>query len=369
MSLTFKHNQPLQAALRAGIAVCIAIACVAFFHLEFGFWLILTTIVVLQPTFGATLQRSKSRAIGTLLGVAIGALLAAIIKQSLIPTIIILAALILMCVIAIKISQSVAIFFATTIVMLLLAYQQPNNWEFVTLRVYDTIIGAGIGILASILLWPNWAKSELNYNLYQTIGKADELLLLILNAVKTSNADIASINPLKLELEQMVDKNRQFMQQTMQEMSLAHHQLAPALALVENLEKLQYILQTFHFISTADFKPKNPERLKAVLQTFQQDIHDALVYAQKVIRYSDQPFVRQQRNQLFDRIKLLDELPQDRTPELRFLHRNMNLLIVVTNHLLHSALLMVKPKMIDNVHDQDRQQQQHDQGPDSQHIE
>lgn len=350
MLLSIKHNEPLQASMRAGVAITVALLTAAWLKSPFGFWLVLTTVVVLQPTFGATLHRSKLRAIGTILGVAIGALLAAILNQSLIPSLILMLALVILCVINIPISHAIAIFFATTLVMLLLAFHQPNQWGFVSLRVYDTLIGAFIGIVCSLILWPSWAKSQLNYNLTETMAKASKLLDIVLDSVIEGNANINTINPLKLELEKTIDKNRQFLRQAIQELSLSHHQLAPALALVESLEKLFVVLQTFHFISTSDFQPVNQERFQRILVDLKTNTLAVLHYAESIIREPNQYFDRDKRNQLFERIQISKELPIDRTPALRFLHRNMNLLVVETNHVLHAALLMSKPKLENGNH-------------------
>lgn len=347
---SIKHSEPLQAAMRAGVAITVALLTAAWLKTPFGFWLVLTTVVVLQPTFGATLHRSKLRAIGTILGVAIGALLAAILNQALIPSLIIMLALVLLCVINIPISHAVAIFFATTLVMLLLAFHQPNQWGFVSLRVYDTLIGAFIGIICSLVLWPSWAKSQLNYNLTATMAKASHLLDVVLDGVIERDAKLDIVNPLKLELENTIDKNRQFLRQATQELSLSHHQLAPALALVESLEKLFVVLQTFHFISTSDFQPINKQRFHGILLDLKANTLEVLHYAESIIREPNQYFDREKRNQLFERIQISQELPIDRTPALRFLHRNMNLLVIETNHVLHAALLMAKPKMENGDH-------------------
>lgn len=343
MHLLKRPSPPLQSAIRAGVAISIAIAITQWFHVALGYWLILSTVVVLQPTFGATLQRSKARALGTLLGVAMGALLAALLNHSLIPTAIIAFILILCCIISIKVAQAGSIFFATTLVMLLLSYNNPNHWEFITTRVYDTIIGACIGIGSSLLLWPSWAKSELNDHLILTIERSQRLLDLIINAIITKNDSLDIINPLKLELESMIDKNREFLKQSTHELTSSSRQLAPSFALLDNLDQMHMVLRTLHFISTADFKASHPRKLHQSLQNLKHNVNAALAYTHAILSEQSDPYNKAERQLVFDNIKVLSELPQDRTPALRFLHRHMNLLLVECNHIVHAALLMNRP--------------------------
>lgn len=332
----------IQSALRAGIAVSLAIAVTQYFHLSLGYWLILSTIVVLQPTFGATLQRSKARALGTILGVAMGALLAALIKQAVLPTAILGFMLVLSCVISMRIAQAYSIFFATTLVMLLLSYNHPNHWEFVTIRVYDTIIGAGIGIGCSLLLWPSLAQNELKQHLIKTLSHTRQLHDLIIDAVLTHKPNQLQINPLKLKIESNIDKNRDFLNQSSHELFTTAKQRAPTFALLDNLDKMHMVMRTLHFISTSDFKPTHPRRFKNNLYAFKQNIDSALAYAKDVLTDEEISQDRELRQQILKNIELLPELPQDRSTALRFLHLHLNLLLIEANHIVHAALLACK---------------------------
>lgn len=336
-------KQPLFTALRSGIAVVIAILFVAIFEVKFGYWLILTTIIILQPTLGATLNKAKQRTIGTLLGVAVGSILILAISHSLLGIAICIAFLIFTCVLTRTISQAVFVFSGTIIAILLLNAGQTPNWEYAVYRMIDTLLGVSIGLGASFLLWPNWARSHISHNLCETIQKTDQLCCLVIESLIDKNPNHALITPLKLELENQLDNNKQFLQQAMQELTLSSHRIFPALAIINSLEKIQALLHTCHMLSTVDLHLVHPDQFAERLSTLEQEVHEAFSFSQGRILYPSEKYERQETRHILSHLATTPELPQDRSLPSRFLHRQVNLLYVEMNHLVHAVDLLETP--------------------------
>ncbi|HEY0778170.1 MAG TPA: FUSC family protein, partial [Gemmatirosa sp.] len=72
----------LQHALRFGTAAALAHVLGAGLHIARGPWVTITTLIVLQPSAGMTLRRSAARVLGTVLGGAVAAVLAAALHDA-----------------------------------------------------------------------------------------------------------------------------------------------------------------------------------------------------------------------------------------------------------------------------------------------
>jgi uncharacterized membrane protein YccC len=156
-SAIFRH------ALRLGISLTIGSILYRLTDLPMGYWVTLTIMLVLKPNLGATYQRFFQRVGGTLLGAAIAAiLLATISSKPILDAIIILTVFFGVALIAVNYGSSVVFF---SIFVLLVADLTDINdgmgWQFASLRILNTLIGAGLAFGTHYLLWPNWERDRL----------------------------------------------------------------------------------------------------------------------------------------------------------------------------------------------------------------
>jgi uncharacterized membrane protein YccC len=285
---------------------------------------------------GATLTRAKQRTIGTLLGVAVGSMLAILTCHSLLATAICTAILVFTCVLVRAISHILFVFIVTIIAMILLNAGQTPNWDYAIYRMLDTLLGVSIGLAASFALWPNWARLQLNQTLSHAIHKTDELCCLVIDALITQQPNRAVITPLKLELENLLDKNRQFLQQATQELTLSTERIIPSLAIVNNLEKIQALLHTCHMLSDADLELKQPEHFQHNFLNIKAHVHEAFLYCRNRLDYPHEKHERHEIKDLLSHLTTTPEIPCDRSLASRFLHRQINLLSIEMNHLVQS---------------------------------
>ncbi|MFE9691522.1 FUSC family protein [Micromonospora sp. NPDC005806] len=151
-------------AVRLAVALAAARTIAGTFELLHGFWVLLAIL---------TLMRTSAADTGTTLGRAVvGTLIAAVASGLLLlssPAPAIYAALLpVAMVLAFGVGPVLGLGWAQAMMTLLLifvfAQLSPPNWQLVGARVVDVAIGATVGILAGLLLWPRGAAGELRRN-------------------------------------------------------------------------------------------------------------------------------------------------------------------------------------------------------------
>jgi len=153
-STIFKHS------LRLAITVMLGYGIGLYFDLQNPYWIILTIIIIMRPSYGLTKNRSKDRVIGTLIGAVIASGLVIYINN-----IYVYGALGVLClVLAFSIQEKnykAAAAFVTLNVIFIYAILEPNISKVIQFRVIDTIIGAALSYIAMRLIFPAWSFMEI----------------------------------------------------------------------------------------------------------------------------------------------------------------------------------------------------------------
>src|SRR5919202_3498234 len=161
-SVLFRH------ALRLALIVTMAEFLASLLQVPRGYWITLTAVVALKPSFGDTSGRTVQRVVGTTLGGIIGIALVVLIHN---PVAILVCILVLL-VIAMSVrSLSYGTFIAllAPVVILLLNVTSQGGWEIGALRIVDSLIGGTLALLGSYLLFPSWERQQLPTQLVKTI--------------------------------------------------------------------------------------------------------------------------------------------------------------------------------------------------------
>jgi uncharacterized membrane protein YccC len=164
-SATLRH------ALRVALVVTGALAWTLYRHGPYTHWLTITLVLVMQPFFATTWQRTLERVAGTLLGGAVAAGFSLLLHSrlhlaGLLP---VLGALAL----AVRqVSYGVYIAVYTPVVILLVEQIRPSEDQLsITLaRAGFTIFGGILAVAANILLWPSWEPDQVRRDLQQAIA-------------------------------------------------------------------------------------------------------------------------------------------------------------------------------------------------------
>jgi uncharacterized membrane protein YccC len=142
----------LHYALRLAIVAAAAVALVAAFQLRRGYWMTLTAIIILQPYLGSTSIRAVQRVLGTVVGGAITAGLAALFHAPL--AILVLAFVGSVVSVALLPLNYTAYSIFLTPTFVLLAEAGAGDWHLAGLRILNTVLGGGLALAGSRLLWP-----------------------------------------------------------------------------------------------------------------------------------------------------------------------------------------------------------------------
>ncbi len=156
-------------ALRAAVAVTIALFIDKWFHIDHGYWIPFTTLTIMQPYFGATFKKAIDRVIGTILGGIAGGIL-----LRLPVSIYIKEAMLFLCFIFmiyfIRKRYALATFFITFSLVILFNVERTLDQNLIYIRMGSTLAGAALAILAGFVLLPHWDTKWLPMHIANTIA-------------------------------------------------------------------------------------------------------------------------------------------------------------------------------------------------------
>ncbi|MFG5861141.1 YccS family putative transporter [Metapseudomonas sp. CR1201] len=180
-SVVFRHALRMAVALTAGYGVLHLI------HPEQGYWILLTTVFVCQPNFGATRRKLVQRIIGTLLGLALGWALFDLFPNALVQSAFaVIAGVIFFANRATRYTLATA---AITLMVLFCFNQVGNSYGLFLPRLVDTLIGALIAGLAVIFILPDWQGRRLNQVVANTLACNSRYLRQIMQQYASGKRD------------------------------------------------------------------------------------------------------------------------------------------------------------------------------------
>ena len=165
------RSASLRHAMRVCLVVTAALAGTLIRHGPYTHWLTITLVLVMQPFFATTWQRTLERVGGTLLGGTVAAILSAVLhtRLHLAGMLPVLGALAL----AVRqVSYGVYIAVYTPVVILLVEQIRPldDQTHIALTRAGYTILGGLIAVAANAVLWPSWQPAQVAADLRTAIA-------------------------------------------------------------------------------------------------------------------------------------------------------------------------------------------------------
>jgi YccS/YhfK family integral membrane protein len=160
-SLLFRH------ALRLPLALSIGYGMVPLIHPSQGYWIILTTLFVCQPNYGATRRKLGQRIFGTAIGLTLAWALFDLFPNPLIQSCFAIAAGVVF-----FINRTTRYTLATAAITLMVLFcfnQVGDGYGLFLPRLLDTLLGSLIAGLAVFLFLPDWQGRRLNKVLANTL--------------------------------------------------------------------------------------------------------------------------------------------------------------------------------------------------------
>lgn len=164
-SLHFRH------ALRLAVAVGFATWLADFLAIERGYWIGLTTAVILQPYLATTWQRALERVAGSVLGGLAAGVLSLVLPGplSVVAAVFPLAAAAM----AVRgVNYTLFVLLLTPQFVLIAELFQTGmapDLPLAGLRALDSVLGGALGLVAGLLLWPSRESEQLPTQLSQAL--------------------------------------------------------------------------------------------------------------------------------------------------------------------------------------------------------
>ena len=163
MSPLFRH------AIRMATCLVSGYGLLHLFHIQQGFWVLLTALFVCQNSYTATRRRIGQRIVGTLIGLLLGVPLLWFTPQTdgqllgmLIAATLFFAQL--------RNNYSAAVTFITLYALTAFGLLGVNSSLLLLPRLTDTLLGATLSFLAILLLWPDWQYRSLPQRLAHSLA-------------------------------------------------------------------------------------------------------------------------------------------------------------------------------------------------------
>lgn len=161
-STIFRHS------LRLAVAVMIGYVLGVLSPFQNPYWILLTVIVIMRPSYGLTKNRAKDRIIGTLIGGAIATGLVFLIRDPYVYGVMGVVSLVISRSMIQKNYRAAAVFITLTAVFIY-AILQPDVFTGIKFRMLDTLVGAGLSFAAMRWLWPTWEFVEIKESIEKSV--------------------------------------------------------------------------------------------------------------------------------------------------------------------------------------------------------
>jgi len=149
----------LHHALRIAIVTTAAVLLSTALHLNHGYWVTLTAVVILQPFAAATRQKALQRIVGTVLGAMFVAGLTAVFHGDAV-VLVVIAVFTMLCVALLPLNYGAYAVFGTP-AFVLLAETSAGDWHLAGLRIVNTLIGGALALIGATVLWPGEERQRL----------------------------------------------------------------------------------------------------------------------------------------------------------------------------------------------------------------
>jgi uncharacterized membrane protein YccC len=169
-STMFRHS------LRLAIAIVFAYLLGFVFDIQNTYWILLTIIVIMRPSYGLTKERSKDRIIGTLIGAAVAFGIVLITQNVVVYAVLAVVSLVLAFSLIQQNYKSAAALITISIIFVY-SFINPDAFEVIQYRVIDTIIGSVIAVVATYILLPTWEADNLKKVLLNALEMNKKYLL------------------------------------------------------------------------------------------------------------------------------------------------------------------------------------------------
>lgn len=144
---------------RIATLLIITVAFYKHFKIPHGYWIPFSTLIVLQPDYGATRLKAGQRIVGTITGSVLASLLLWV-KMPIALLVLCASAMAFLFGYFLRRRYALAVFFVTVMLVLMTESMMEVHLEFTIVRLLSNLTGGILALLAALLFWPKWEQER-----------------------------------------------------------------------------------------------------------------------------------------------------------------------------------------------------------------
>ena len=286
-SSTFRHS------VRVAIVMFIGFVVARSLDFAHSYWILLTILVISKPGFSLTKERNYHRIIGTIAGAFIGMAILHYVHDK--NTLFVI--LILFMIAGYSFQRKnyvVSVLFMTPYILIIFEFLGMGTMSIARERIYDTLIGSGIALLASYSLFPNWEHEKVKEAMVDMINANKYYFAEVIKLYFENGSDLTSYKLARKEVfvkssnlaslfQRMFSepKSKQVHMQELHQFTVLNHLLSSYVA------SLSLYIKEHHFICT-NYQEIRPiaENTTYLLENASENLH------KQVVEPSNVPLIR-----------------------------------------------------------------------------
>ena len=174
-------------AIRMAVAVAAGLAIMHWLAPAQGYWILMTTVFVCRPHYGATRKRMVQRVVGTVFGLVMSWMLFQLAPLLWVQALFALVAGVVY--FSTRASQFMISTAFMTLMMLICFNQIGHGYDLFLPRFIDTVIGSLIAGLAVFFILPDWQSRSMHLVMARTLRANAQYLLHIMQEYSNGKTD------------------------------------------------------------------------------------------------------------------------------------------------------------------------------------
>lgn len=180
----FRHS------LRLTLAAVLGFLVAHLLQLHYSYWVLLTIIVILKPTYSVTRERNYQRLLGTIIG-ALGGLGLLLLIPSQNGQFAAMIVLMILTYTFVRTKYLASVIFMTGYIMIFFYLLHSHNFYIVFKhRMIDTLVGSTIALIAAYAFVPSWEKKLFNSYLSSALNSSKKYFETITAAFSNGSMDM-----------------------------------------------------------------------------------------------------------------------------------------------------------------------------------
>ncbi|MFJ6166426.1 FUSC family protein [Micromonospora orduensis] len=173
----------LHSSLRLAVALAVARVAAGVLQLTHGFWVLLATLTVLRTSAADTRTALRPALLGTIAGAAVSGLVMLLVEEPVVYAVVLPVTLILAFGVGRLLGPVWQQALFTVLLTVVFAQLGPEGWRLAEVRLVDVLLGAVIGVLAGVAMWPRGAGHDLRRNAARLLASSGDAVERTIQAV------------------------------------------------------------------------------------------------------------------------------------------------------------------------------------------